>query len=74
MERYKVHVDRVSEMEFPPTTTQPNMRMGRKSLMGEERTRLPASGTPRVGLCHSGSLASACVLCLSFKSSCPEFT
>ena len=27
-----------------------------------------------VGLGHSGTLASACVLCLSFKSWCPEFT
>ena len=50
---------------------------GRKSLKGEGREReekLPASGTPRVGLCHSGTSASACVLDLSSKSSCPEFT
>ena len=50
---------------------------GRKSLKGERREReekLPASRTLRVGLCHSGTLASACVVRLSSKSSCPEFT
>ena len=51
---------------------------GRESLMGERERereeRLLASGTPRAGLCHSGTLASACVLHPSFKSSCPKFT
>ena len=60
-------------MGFPPTTTQPNVGRGRKSLMEKGRERLPASGTLRVGLCHSGTSASACMLRLSFKSSCPEF-
>ena len=69
--QYMLHT--LSEMGFPPTTTQPNMGMGRKSLM-EKGKRLLASRTPRVGLCHSGTSASACVLHLSFKSSCPKFT
>ena len=50
---------------------------GRKSLKGEGREweeKFLASGTPRAGLCHSGTLASACVLRMSSKSSCPEFT
>ena len=50
---------------------------GRKSPRGEVREReekLLASGTPRAGLCHSRTSASACVLRLSSKSSCPEFT
>ena len=51
--------------------------VGRKSPKGEVRERgekLPASGTLRAGLCHSGTSASACVLRPSSKSSCPEFT
>ena len=46
--------------------------VGRKSLKGEGRERdekLPASGTLRAGLCHSGTSASVCVLHPSSKSS-----
>ena len=67
----------LSKTEFPPPPTQPNVGSRKETPNGgkrESEERLLASGTPRVGLCHSGTSASACVLHLSFKSSCPEFT
>ena len=73
----KTTVSVCQRRDFPPTTTQPNVGSRKEIPEGEGREqeeKLPASRTLRAGLCHSGTLASACVLRPSSKSSCPEFT
>ena len=55
------------------SSTQPNVERGKEIPRGGKK-RLPASGTLRAGLFHSGTSASACVLHPSFKSRCSKFT
>ena len=61
--------ERMTTRDGISSSSQPSVGRGRNSLK-----RLPASKTLRVGLCHSRTLALACVLHPSFKFWCPKFT